>query len=63
LHQFGQASRAEIDKLLIDKLSDALTPEQKQRKIGNLLTKLRRRERILNTGSRGKPEWKLAERK
>ncbi|MCL7929696.1 RNA-binding domain-containing protein [Halomonas llamarensis] len=61
LHQFGQASRAEIDKLLIDKLSDALTPEQKQRKIGNLLTKLRRRERILNTGSRGKPEWKLAE--
>lgn len=61
LHQFGQANRAEIDKLLIDKLSDALTPEQKQRKIGNLLTKLRRRERILNTGSRGKPEWKLAE--
>lgn len=61
LHQFGQANRAEIDKLLVDKLSDALTPEQKQRKIGNLLTKLRRRERILNTGSRGKPEWKLAE--
>lgn len=61
LHQFGHASRTEIDKLLIDKLSDALTPEQKQRKIGNLLTKLRRRERILNTGSRGKPEWKLAE--
>lgn len=61
LHQFGQASRIEIDKLLIDKLSDALTPEQKQRKIGNLLTKLRRRELILNTGSRGKPEWKIAE--
>ncbi|MGO1394184.1 MAG: RNA-binding domain-containing protein [Halomonas sp.] len=61
LYQFGQANRTEIDKLLIDKLSDALTPEQKQRKIGNLLTKLRRRKRILNTGSRGKPEWKLAE--
>ncbi|MCH4810799.1 RNA-binding domain-containing protein [Vreelandella neptunia] len=61
LYQFGQANRAEIDKLLIDKLSDALTLEQKQRKIGNLLTKLRRRKRILNTGSRGKPEWKLAE--
>ena len=61
LHQFGQASRAEIDKLLIDKLSDALTLEQKQRKIGNLLTKLRRRERILNAGSRGAPEWRLAE--
>ena len=61
LRQSGQASRADIDKLLIDKLSDALSPEQKQRKIGNLLTKLRRRGRILNTGSRGKPEWKLAE--
>lgn len=61
LQQSGQASRADIDKLLTDKLSDALTPEQKQRKIGNLLTKLRRRGRILNTGSRGKPEWTLAE--
>ncbi|MAP76246.1 RNA-binding domain-containing protein [Spongiibacter tropicus] len=61
LRESGQASRAEIDKLLIEKLSDALTPEQKQRKIGNLLTKLRRRGRILNAGSRGKPEWKLAE--
>lgn len=61
LQQFGQATRVEIDKLLLDKLSDALKPEQKQRKIGNLLTKLRRRGLILNTGSRGKPEWKLAE--
>ena len=61
LRESGQASRAEIDKLLIEKLSDALTPEQKQRKIGNLLTKLRLRGRILNAGSRGKPEWKLAE--
>ncbi|WP_280553454.1 RNA-binding domain-containing protein [Halomonas sp. 25-S5] len=61
LQQSGQASRADIDKLLVDKLSDALTPDQKQRKIGNLLTKLRRRGRILNAGSRGKPEWKLAE--
>ena len=61
LEQFEQASRAEIDSLLLEKLSDALTPDQKQRKIGNLLTKLRRRGRILNAGSRGKPEWKLAE--
>jgi len=61
LQQSGRASRADINKLLIDKLSDALTLEQKQRKIGNLLTKLRRQGRILNAGSRGKPEWKLAE--
>lgn len=61
LQQSGRASRADIDKLLLDKLSDALTPEQKQRKVSNLLTKLRRRGRILNAGSRSKPEWKLAE--
>lgn len=61
LEKFGQASRAEVNKLLLDKLSDALTAEQKDDKIGNLLTKLRRNERICNTGSRGHPIWKLAE--
>lgn len=61
LQQAGEASRGDIDNLLAGKLSDALTPEQKQRKVGNLLTKLRRRGLILNAGSRAKPEWKLAE--
>lgn len=61
LEKFGQASRAEVNKLLLDKLSDALTAEQKDDKIGNLLTKLRRNGRICNTGSRGHPIWKLAE--
>ena len=61
LEKFKQADRAEIDKLLSDKLSDALTVEQKQRKIGNLLTKLRRQGRIRNAGSRGQPIWNLAE--
>ena len=61
LQKFGGGSRAEIDRLLQEKLSDALTAEQKQRKIGNLLTKLRRQGRIVNCGSRGKPNWKLAE--
>lgn len=60
LEKFGHASRSEIDSLLVDKLSDALEPEQKQRKVGNLLTKLRRQGRILNVGSRKKPVWQLA---
>ena len=34
------ATRREVDQLLLDKLSDALTPEQKVKKIANLLTKL-----------------------
>lgn len=61
LKQFGQASRAEINTLLLDKLSEALDVEQKEKKIGNLLTKLRRAGRITNTGSRGQPLWRLAE--
>lgn len=61
LKQFGQASRAEINTLLLDKLSEALDAEQKEKKIANLLTKLRRAGRITNTGSRGQPLWRLAE--
>ena len=61
LEKFGQATRSEIDKLLMDKLSDGLSPEQKRNKISNLVTKLRRRGRIHNSGSRGHPIWQLAE--
>jgi ATP-dependent DNA helicase RecG len=56
----GTASRKEIDALLLRKLSDALTDHQKNKKIANLLTKLRRQKRIVNTGSRAAPQWKLA---
>ena len=61
LRQFGQADRSEINKLLVDKLSDALSREQKEAKIGNLLTKLRRNKRIHNTGTRSQPIWRLVE--
>ncbi|MFC0279401.1 RNA-binding domain-containing protein [Falsigemmobacter intermedius] len=63
LRKFGNADRAELDRLLTDKLSEALSAEQKRDKISNLLTKLRRQGSILNAGSRSKPEWRLAERK
>ena len=56
----GTASRKEVDDLLMNKLSDALTPEQKFKKIANLLTKLRRQGRIVNTGPRAAPQWTLA---
>lgn len=61
LKKFGQADRAEINKLLLDKLSDALDAGQKEKKVANLLTKLRRAGRINNAGSRGHPIWKVAE--
>lgn len=63
LSKFNQASRRDIDDFLQDKLSDALDGDQKNRKIGNLLTNLRRSGIIYNAGSRAAPEWKIAERK
>lgn len=58
----GMATRKDVDQLLLDKLSDALTLEQKLKKIANLLTKLRRQGRIVNSGNRAAPQWQLAER-
>jgi ATP-dependent DNA helicase RecG len=61
LEKFGTVSRKEIDKLLWDKLSEALDDQQKKTKISNLITKLRRAGRIRNTGPRKAPQWQLAE--
>jgi ATP-dependent DNA helicase RecG len=62
LDKFGKASRSDIDSFLSDKLGDVLDSSQKERKIGNLLTNLRRSGYIINNGSRSKPLWQLAER-
>lgn len=62
LEKFGEANRTEVNKLLLDKLSDALDETQKITKIGNLLTKLRRRGVIVNRGSDHVPQWVLAEK-
>jgi len=55
-------NRAEINQLLMDKLSDALDDKQKSNKISSLLTRLRRRGMIVNTGSDTAPCWRLTER-
>ncbi|MGN4153400.1 hypothetical protein ACS0Y3_23795 [Burkholderia gladioli] len=62
LEKFGQANRAEINKLLMDKLSDALDDKQKYNKVSGLLTRLRRHGVITNTGSDTAPCWRLTER-
>lgn len=59
LGKFRTATRAEIDKLLLDKLSDALDEKQKGNKIHNLLAKLRRDKTIFNQGTRSAPRWAL----
>jgi ATP-dependent DNA helicase RecG len=63
LRKFNEANRTEINKLLLDKLSDALTYAQKINKINSLLTKLRRKGVIFNAGVDSAPRWQLAEKK
>lgn len=52
LTNFKVADRQAIDLLLMDKLSSTIGDDQKKRKIGNLLTKLRRSEVIESKGIR-----------
>src|SRR5690606_35200625 len=58
LAKFGTASRPDINKLLLNKLSDALTDKQKANKVSSLLTKLRRQGTILNAGSDTASKWR-----
>ena len=57
----GTVTRSGINKLLIPELSEMLTEKQKTNKINNLITKLREANKIINTGSKKAPIWKLAE--
>ncbi len=61
LRRFSVATRGEIDKLLVEKLSEALTDEQKRHFVTNLLREMRREEKIrLVKEKRGKgAEWEL----
>lgn len=59
LREYGQATRQDINALLMDKLSDVLNQKQKFNKIMNLLTEMRSKDRtIRNTGSDRHPIWK-----
>jgi len=54
--------RKDVDQLLLTKLPDRLSQEQKLRKVHNLLQELRRSGLIDNRGSRSKPQWVAVER-
>lgn len=53
--------RKDVDLLLLTKLPDRLSQEQKLRKVHNLLQELRRSGVIDNRGSRSKPQWVAVE--
>lgn len=59
LGKFEEASRQEIDKLLLDKLSDALDAKQKVGFIGNLLQEMRREGTIHSVGTKRWAKWRL----
>jgi len=50
IDKFGATSRSDIDTLIIPKLSDVLSDKQKKTKVGNLLTKLRKENKIQTVG-------------
>jgi ATP-dependent DNA helicase RecG len=59
--EHGPVDRRDVDEAVVSKLPDRLSPEQKRRKVRNLLQELRRTERILNLGSRSHPRWSIPE--
>lgn len=54
-------SREDIDRLLLDKLPEALTQAQKLNRVHNLLRQLAEAGRIVNSGSRRWPRWVLGQ--
>ena len=61
LAKFGTATRADFDKLMLDKISDALSQSQKRNFVTNLLQEMRRKKMIRPVkGKRGKgARWEL----
>ena len=61
LQQYGRATTLEIQKLLLDKISDALTQVQKRIRIKNLLHEMVKQDKtILFEGAKRKGSWVLA---
>ncbi|MGD0958553.1 MAG: RNA-binding domain-containing protein [Methylomonas sp.] len=60
LKEHQPVSREDIDKLLLDKLPEVLSKEQKLTKIHNLLRNMAKSEIIRNDGGRKYSQWVLA---
>lgn len=61
LKQYGSASRADLEGLVLDKLSEVLDKEQRRNKFRNLLYAMSRKDKtIVKTGGKRKGQWELA---
>jgi len=57
LQEHGPVGRKEVDEVLVPKLPDRMSNEQKRIKTHNLLSELRRSGRIVKEGTRAEPRW------
>ena len=57
LNDFDTVKRSDIEDLLLDKLPDVLSEQQKKNKVRNLLQSLRQENKIIAEGK----TWKLAD--
>jgi len=59
LKQFGEASRGDLRDMLLPTLPGALSAEQKEHKVKNLLAALRRAGQIVRHGGLSNARWRL----
>ncbi|MFO0795198.1 MAG: ATP-binding protein [Candidatus Brocadiaceae bacterium] len=59
IKEHGHVERSDVDELLWNKLPEWMNDKQKKTKINNLLSELRRKNRVRNAGSDKKPKWVL----
>lgn len=63
LQKYGQATRKELDDLILPKLPEVLDVEQRLNKVRNLLQAMRRSGAIERTGPVSAPVWLLGQKK
>ena len=59
--EYGKATKEDLDKLILDKLSQVLDEQQKKNKLRNLIYAMHNKDKtIVNKGSTRKPVWILS---
>jgi ATP-dependent DNA helicase RecG len=62
ISKYGSATKREIESLLLSKLPDIFSNQQKKYKVGNIIARMRRKDLIKNIGgSYKKSKWVLVE--
>ncbi|BBM82091.1 RNA-binding domain-containing protein [Candidatus Uabimicrobium amorphum] len=63
LEKFGEATRKDLEELLIDKISDVLNNKQKKNKIAYILQQMKKANTIYPTGANRWTTWRLCLKK